>query len=120
MSISCSTLSPNAIISNIKKPQPVKALRSPHSHNPAVTGARHDRQRPRALLRAIQGFLSQRQHNGRLDAGMALDLIYCDPEDPSAHTRTVPDYSSVFGIAAASGILSKQERVVCLSEVSDR
>ncbi len=54
-----------------------------------------------------------------LDAGMVLDLIYRDLEDSSAHARSVPDYR-VFGIAAASGILSKQERVAGLSEVSDR
>ena len=54
-----------------------------------------------------------------LDAGMMLDPIYCELEDPLAHARAVPDYC-VFGIAAASGILSKQERVVVLSDVPDR
>jgi hypothetical protein len=54
-----------------------------------------------------------------LDAGMVLDPIYCDLEDPSTHARTIPDYC-VFGTAAARGILSKQERGIVLCEVLDQ
>jgi hypothetical protein len=54
-----------------------------------------------------------------LDAFMVLDSIYCDPEYPSTHARTIPDYCA-FGTAVARGILSKQERGIVLCEVLDQ
>jgi hypothetical protein len=45
--------------------------------------------------------------------------IYCDPEDPFTHARTIPD-DCAFGTTVARGILSKQERGIVLCEVLDQ
>lgn len=57
-----------------------------------------------------------------LDAGMVLDdapndiLIYRDLEDALVHAGEVPDYF-IFGMAPASGMLSKQERGLVLKAI---
>jgi hypothetical protein len=120
MSISCSTLSPNAIVSNIKtaagkgasiptRPQPSR------DKVPVVTPANglvHYSERYRV-------FSASDAKMAGLDAGMVLDPIYCDLEDPSTHARPVSDYC-VFGTAPARGVLSKQERGIVLCEVLDQ
>ena len=118
MSISRSTASPNAIVSNIKTAAG-KGTPPPPGHNPAVTGCPSRQSTTSCVTQSDTGLLASDIEMAGLDAGMVLGPFYCELDDPSAHARTVPDYS-VFGIAAASGILSKQERVVGLSEVSDR
>ena len=119
MSISCSPLSPNAIVSNIKtaagKGAPVPTRPQPSRDMAPVTAANglvHYSERYRAFSASdsvMAGF----------DAGMVLDPIDCDLEDPSTHARTVSDYCA-FGTAAARGILSKQERGIVLCEVIDQ
>jgi len=119
MSISCSTLSPNAIVSNLKttadkgatvptRPQPSRDKASITTTNGLV----HYSERYRV-------FSASDSIMAGLDVFMVLDPIYCDPEDPSTHARTVSDYCA-FGTAAAMGILSKQERGVVLCEVLDQ
>ena len=119
MSISCSPLSPNAIVSNIKtaagKGAPIPTRPQPSRNKAPVTTANglvNYSERYRAFSASdsvMAGF----------DAGMVLDPIDCDLEDPSTHARTVSDYCA-FGTAAARGILSEQERGVVLCEVLDQ
>jgi len=119
MSISCSPLSPNAIVSNIKtaagKGAPVPTRPQPSRDMAPVTTANglvhySDRYRVFSASDSIMA---------GLDAFMVLDSIYCDPEYPSTHARTIPDYCA-FGTAVARGILSKQERGIVLCEVLDQ
>jgi hypothetical protein len=120
MSISCSPLSsPNAIVSNIKtaagKGAPVPTRPQPSRDMAPVTTANglvHYSERYRV-------FSASDSIMAGLDAFMVLDSIYCDPEYPSTHARTIPDYCA-FGTAVARGILSKQERGIVLCEVLDQ
>jgi hypothetical protein len=119
MSISCSPLSPNAIVSNIKtaagKGAPVPTRPQPSRDMAPVTTANglvHYSERYRV-------FSASDSIMAGLDAFMVLDSIYCDPEDPSTHAQAVSYYCAV-GTAAAKGILSKQERGVVLGEVLDQ
>lgn len=119
MSVSCSTLSPDAIVSNIKtaagKGAAIPTRSQPSRDKAPVTTANclvHYPERYRA-------FSTNGSIMAGLDAGMVLDCIYCDLEDSPTHTRTVSDYCA-FGTAAARGILSKQERGIVLCEVLDQ
>jgi hypothetical protein len=119
MSISCSPLSPNAIVSNIKtvagKGAPVPARPQPSRDMATVTTANglvHYSEQYRV-------FSASDSIMAGLDAFMVLDSIYCDPEYPSTHARTIPDYCA-FGTAVARGIFSKQERGIVLCEVLDQ
>lgn len=116
MSISCSTVSPNAIVSNIKtaagKGAPIPTRPRPSRDKVPVTtasGLAHYSERYRV-------FSASDSIMAGLDAIMVLDPIDCAPEDPSTHARTVSVYCAS-GTAAARGILSKQERGIVLCEV---
>ena len=119
MSVSCSTLSPDAIVSNIKtaagKGTAIPTRSQPSRDKAPVTTANglvHYPERYRA-------FSSNGSIMAGLDAFMVLDPICCDPEDTSAHAQAVSYYCAV-GTAAAKGISSKQERGVVLCEVLDQ
>jgi hypothetical protein len=115
MSISCSTLSSNAIVFSIKtaagRGAPVPTRPQPSRDKAPVTtanGLEHYSARYR-VFSASDSIMAS------LDAFMVLGPIYCDPEDPSTHAQTVSDYC-----AAGRGILSKQERGVVRCEVLDQ